>query len=59
MVAAGEPYRPRLVFTSSIAILGPPFPKVIEDDFIRTPQTSCATKNAICELLLDDYSRRT
>lgn len=56
--AAREPYRPRLVFTSSIAIFGPPFPNVIQDDFIRTPQTSYGTQKAICELLLDDYSRR-
>ena len=31
--AAGEDYRPRLVFTSSIAVFGAPFPDAIPDDF--------------------------
>ena len=31
---AGDDYRPRLVFTSSIAVFGAPFPEAIPDDFI-------------------------
>ncbi|WP_226779097.1 D-erythronate dehydrogenase [Oceaniglobus trochenteri] len=53
-----ESYVPRLVFTSSIAVFGAPFPDRIGDTFHHTPQTSYGTQKAICELLLADYSRR-
>jgi nucleoside-diphosphate-sugar epimerase len=56
--AAGEGYRPRVVFTSSIAVFGAPFPEAIADDFHHTPLTSYGTQKAIVELLLADYSRR-
>ena len=56
--AAGEGYRPRLVFTSSIAVFGAPFPETIADDFHATPLTSYGTQKAIVELLLADYTRR-
>jgi nucleoside-diphosphate-sugar epimerase len=52
------PYRPRVVFTSSIAVFGIPLPSVIEDDYILAPLSSYGTQKAICELLLADYSRR-
>lgn len=52
------PYRPRVVFTSSIAVFGAPFPEKIGDQFFQTPRTSYGTQKAICELLLSDYSRR-
>ena len=51
-------YRPRLVFTSSVAVFGAPFPAAIGDDFHTTPLTSYGTQKAIGELLLNDYSRR-
>jgi len=51
-------YRPRLVFTSSIAVFGAPFPEAIADDFHLTPLTSYGTQKAIVELLLADYTRR-
>ncbi|MBC2775062.1 SDR family oxidoreductase [Rhizobium sp. AQ_MP] len=51
-------YRPRLVFTSSIAVVGAPLPFPIPDDFHTTPLTSYGTQKAICELLLSDYSRK-
>jgi len=54
----GEGYRPRLVFTSSIAVFGEPLPAVIGDEQHLTPLTSYGTQKAICELLLADYSRR-
>lgn len=57
-VRAIEGYCPRLVFTSSIAVFGAPFPEAIGDDFFHTPLTSYGTQKAICELLLADYSRR-
>jgi nucleoside-diphosphate-sugar epimerase len=55
---AAVPYRPRLVFTSSIAVFGAPFPEAIGDDFLSAPLTSYGTQKAIGELLLSDYSRR-
>jgi nucleoside-diphosphate-sugar epimerase len=51
-------YRPRVVFTSSIAVFGAPFPQAIGDEFLNAPLTSYGTQKAICELLLSDYSRR-
>jgi D-erythronate 2-dehydrogenase len=51
-------YRPRVVFTSSIAVFGPPFPTLIPTDHHLTPATSYGTQKAITELLLNDYSRR-
>jgi nucleoside-diphosphate-sugar epimerase len=56
--ASGPDYRPRLVFTSSIAVFGPPLPEVIGDDHRSTPATSYGTQKAIGELLLSDYTRR-
>ena len=53
-----QPYRPRLVFSSSIAVFGEPLPPVIPDDQAHTPLTSYGTQKAIGELLLADYSRR-
>lgn len=53
-----SPYKPRLVFTSSIAVFGAPFPDKIGDEFFTTPLTSYGTQKAIGELLLSDYSRR-
>jgi D-erythronate 2-dehydrogenase len=55
---AGGAYRPRVVFTSSIAVFGAPFPQAIADDFHTTPLTSYGTQKAIVELLLADYTRR-
>lgn len=54
----GDGYRPRLVFTSSVAVFGAPFHDKIGDEFFTTPLTSYGTQKAICELLLSDYSRR-
>src|SRR5213595_4313398 len=53
----GQGYKPRVVFTSSIAVFGAPFPPSIPDDFHATPLTSYGTQKAICELLLSDYTR--
>lgn len=55
---AKAPYQPRVVFTSSIAVFGAPFPDAIGDEFFTTPLTSYGTQKAIAELLLADYSRR-
>src|ERR1700723_1880411 len=54
----GGGYKPRVVFTSSIAVFGAPFPDAIGDEFFNTPLLSYGTQKAIGELLLADYSRR-
>ena len=54
----GDNYCPRVVFTSSIAVFGAPFPEKITDDFFTTPLTSYGAQKAISELLLSDYSRK-
>ncbi len=56
--ASGDGYRPRLVYTSSIAVFGAPFPESIPDDFHLTPLTSYGAQKAIGEALLADYTRR-
>ncbi|RVN75529.1 SDR family oxidoreductase [Sinorhizobium meliloti] len=53
-----ERYLPRVLFASSIAVFGQPFPEKIGDEFFTTPLTSYGTQKAICELLLADYTRR-
>jgi nucleoside-diphosphate-sugar epimerase len=57
-VRALDGYKPKFVFTSSIAVFGAPFPDAIPDDFHLTPLTSYGTQKAMCELLLADYTRR-
>lgn len=49
---------PRVVFTSSIAVFGAPFPDVIPDEFHPTPLSSYGTQKLIGEALLADYTRR-
>jgi nucleoside-diphosphate-sugar epimerase len=53
-----EGYTPRVVFTSSIAVFGAPFPDAIGDEFFLTPLTSYGVQKAMGELLLADYTRR-
>ena len=54
----GDGYKPRVIFTSSMAVFGAPFPHAIPDDFHLTPLTSYGTQKAMCELMLADYTRR-
>lgn len=54
----GAARNPRVIFTSSIAVFGAPFPEKIPDDFFLTPLTSYGTQKAIGELLLADYTRK-
>jgi D-erythronate 2-dehydrogenase len=56
--AVGDGYQPRVVFSSSIAVFGAPFPDAIPDEFFLTPLTSYGTQKAMTELLLADYTRR-
>ena len=57
-IRAQKEYRPRLVFASSCAVFGRPFPDRIPDDFHVVPLTSYGTQKAATELLINDYSRR-
>ncbi|NAZ18004.1 NAD-dependent epimerase/dehydratase family protein, partial [Glutamicibacter soli] len=57
-IRAQADYRPRVVYTSSIAVFGTPFEEPITDTFITAPLTSYGTQKMIGELLLNDYSRR-
>jgi D-erythronate 2-dehydrogenase len=54
----GDGYKPRVIFTSSIAVFGAPFPHSIPDDFHLTPLTSYGAQKAMCEQMLADYSRK-
>ncbi len=54
----GAAKKPRVVFTSSIAVFGAPFPEKIPDEFFATPLTSYGTQKAIGELLLSDLTRK-
>lgn len=51
-------YRPRVVYASSVAVFGAPFPDPIPDDFHLTPLTSYGAQKAAGELLLADYTRK-
>jgi D-erythronate 2-dehydrogenase len=55
---ANAGYQPRVVFASSIAVFGAPFPDAIGDEFFNTPLTSYGTQKTIGELLISDYSRK-
>ncbi len=55
---SGGEYVPRLVFTSSMAVFGGPFPDRIGDDFLTAPRTSYGAQKAVCELMLGDASRK-
>jgi D-erythronate 2-dehydrogenase len=57
-IRATDGYRPRVVFASSIAVFGAPFPNAIPDDFANAPLTSYGAQKAMTELLLADYTRR-
>ncbi|MFO1273796.1 MAG: D-erythronate dehydrogenase [Rubrivivax sp.] len=52
----------RLVFSSSVAVFGPdpavPFPGIVADDTLPTPQTSYGTHKLVCEHLIADYTRK-
>ncbi|WP_298915432.1 D-erythronate dehydrogenase [uncultured Roseobacter sp.] len=56
--ASGGTYVPRVVFTSSIAVFGGPFPEKIDDLFLSAPQTSYGAQKAVSELMLTDFSRK-
>lgn len=48
----------RLVMASSVAAYGGELPAVLDDMTALQPQNSYGTQKAMCELLINDYSRR-
>jgi nucleoside-diphosphate-sugar epimerase len=50
--------RPIIVFTSSVAVFGGILPPNVPDSMKAEPQSSYGTQKAMCELLINDYSRR-
>ena len=57
-IAAHDDYCPRVIYASSLAVFGAPFPVKIPDDYHLTPLTSYGTQKAMGEMMLNDYSRR-
>ena len=57
-IRARKNYCPRVVYTSTGAVYGGPYPNDVDDDFILQPTTSYGVQKAIGELSLNDYSRR-
>ncbi|MDB5773258.1 MAG: NAD-dependent epimerase [Burkholderia sp.] len=51
-------HKPKVVFTSSVAVYGGKLPEVVQDTTALNPQSSYGAQKAIGELLLNDYSRR-
>ncbi len=54
--AAG--HKPRVVFTSSVAVFGGELPATVPEGTAPNPQSSYGTQKAIGELLVNDYSRK-
>jgi nucleoside-diphosphate-sugar epimerase len=51
-------HRPRVVFTSSVAVYGGALPATVQDSTALNPQSSYGAQKAIGELLINDYSRK-
>lgn len=52
----------KLVFSSSVAVFGPepcrPWPELVTDDTLPTPQTSYGMHKLVCEHLIADWTRK-
>lgn len=48
----------RFIFSSSLAVFGGELPDVITDGTAATPQSTYGSQKAMCELLINDYSRK-
>jgi len=51
-------HKPKIVFTSSVAVYGGALPEMVLDTTALNPQSSYGAQKAICELLLNDYTRK-
>ncbi|EDX87329.1 NAD dependent epimerase/dehydratase family [Synechococcus sp. PCC 7335] len=48
----------KFIFASSLAVFGGDLPEVIADNTVVQPQSSYGTEKAICELWINDYTRK-
>ncbi|ELX8379748.1 D-erythronate dehydrogenase [Providencia vermicola] len=48
----------KFIFTSSLAVFGGELPDVITDLCVVNPQSSYGAQKAMCELMVNDYSRK-
>lgn len=48
----------RFIFSSSLAVFGGELPETILDSTAFTPQSTYGTQKAMCELLINDYTRK-
>jgi D-erythronate 2-dehydrogenase len=53
-----EGHRPKFVFTSSIAVYGGALPEPVTDETPPAPRISYGIQKLVCELLINDYTRR-
>ena len=51
-------HKPKIIFTSSVAVYGGSLPEVVLDTTALNPQSSYGAQKAICEILLNDYTRK-
>ncbi len=51
-------HRPKFVFTSSIAVYGGALPDPVTDDTPAAPRISYGVQKLVCEILINDYTRR-
>ena len=51
-------YKPKFIFTSSIAVFSGPYPNTINDDFSPNPETSYGAQKLVGEILISDYTRK-
>ena len=51
-------HKPKIVFTSSVAVYGGTLSEMVLDTTALNPQSSYGAQKAICELLLNDYTRK-
>jgi len=49
---------PKFLFASSIAVYGGQLPDTVSDDTPAAPRLSYGAQKLVCEVLIDDYSRR-
>ena len=54
----GDGRRPKVVFSSSVAVFGGVLPVVVDDSTTPMPQSSYGVQKLIGELLVGDYSRK-
>ena len=50
--------KPKVIFASSIAVFGGPYPDLIPEDFNPQPLTSYGAQKLMGELLISDFSRK-